>query len=58
MEQFVEVFTFDKRTSEQLNRNVIDWFDASDRKWLQNHTHHCMLNQKNVTYSPVTRTHS
>jgi hypothetical protein len=56
MEQYVEVFTFDKRTSKQLNRNIINWNDGSDRVWLKNHTHHCMLNQKNVTLSPVTST--
>ena len=58
MEQFVEVYTFDKISSKQLNRNIINWSDGSDRVWLKNHMHHCMMNQKNVTLSPVARTHS
>jgi hypothetical protein len=31
---------------------IINWHDSSDRKWLNNHLHHCMLNQKLVTLSP------
>lgn len=31
---------------------TIDWNDSSDRKWLMNHMHHCMMNQKQVTLFP------
>lgn len=31
----------------------IDWHDSSDRKWLMNHMHHCMLNGKQVTLNPT-----
>lgn len=32
---------------------IIDWSDSSDRKWLINHLHHCMLNEKVVTLVPL-----
>lgn len=30
----------------------IDWHDSSDRRWLMNHLHHCMMNRKKVTLTP------
>jgi hypothetical protein len=36
----------------------IDWNDSSDRKWLMNHLHHCMMNAKRVVLTPnPNRTH-
>jgi len=31
---------------------VIDWNNSSDRKWLANHTHWAMTNDKLVIYMP------
>lgn len=31
---------------------TINWNDSSDRRWLMNHLHHCMMNHKLVTLSP------
>ena len=31
----------------------IDWNDSSDRKWLMNHLHHCMMNGKGVNLYPT-----
>lgn len=31
---------------------TISWNDSSDRKWLMNHLHHCMMNDKLVTLCP------
>jgi hypothetical protein len=30
----------------------ISWNDSSDRRWLMNHLHHCMMNEKQVTLIP------
>lgn len=30
----------------------INWHNSSDRRWLANHTHHCMMNGKGITYIP------
>jgi hypothetical protein len=35
-----------------LSAKQIDWNDSSDRKWLMNHLHHCMMNGKKVTLTP------
>lgn len=36
----------------------IDWNNSSDRRWLMNHLHHCMMNGKSVLLTPESnRTH-
>lgn len=34
------------------SRKQIDWNDSSDRKWLMNHLHWAMNNDRLVTLSP------
>lgn len=34
---------------------VIDWGNASDRKWLKNHMHWAMMNQTCITLVPALR---
>jgi hypothetical protein len=41
--------------SANADRKCIDWSDSSDRKWLKNHLHHCMMNDKQVTLCPLSR---
>jgi len=36
-------------------RKCINWNKSSDRKWLMNHLHHCMLNEKIVSLTPIKR---
>lgn len=52
----VSIVTTEKgMLSANAERKCISWSDSSDRKWLANHLHHCMLNNKSVTLTPLTR---
>lgn len=37
----------------ESDRKNIDWADSSDRKWLQNHLHWAMNNDRLVTLTPL-----
>lgn len=34
-------------------QKLIDWNNSSDRKWLVNHLHWAMNNERNVTLTPM-----
>ena len=40
----------------ESDRKNIDWADSSDRKWLQNHLHWAMNNDRLVTLTPLPAT--
>lgn len=50
--QTVEVATTDSGAVPWDSFKNIDWTNSSDRKWLMNHLHHCMLNHKRVQLTP------
>lgn len=35
-----------------VSEKSIEWHDSSDRKWLNNHLHWAMMNQRSVTLMP------
>lgn len=41
------------KTDFDADRKNIDWKDSSDRKWLMNHMHWAMHNNRIVTITPL-----
>jgi hypothetical protein len=49
----IDIMTLNQRNPREGSQcKQIDWNDSSDRKWLMNHLHWAMNNERSVTLAP------